>query len=250
MLGMVSAMRVSPRADTQANLERVYGYVYAFLASVRRHSSYTPVSVRIRGTGKEAVRTFGPLSEACREAARLLLLQDAQASIGRGALEGLVTETRTYDVEGFVENQIITLGGRQKKYLRVAYDRGDLPVLPSRHPLSRLYLEEAHRADHAGVDAMIMRSRSHVWITRVRQRACAVKRACFICKEAGQEVGGAEDGAPPRSPDGANAPLLVHGGGPVRAHPHQQLGEQAFHWEGVGGHLCVHINIPGSRGDS
>ncbi len=188
MLGMVGAVRAAPglwyppRADTRAKLEHVYGYVYAFLASARRHSSYALASVRIRGTGKEVGRTYGSPSEACREAARLLLLQDAQAGIRRGGLEGLVTETRTYDVEGFAEKRIITLGGRQKKYLRVAYDRGDLPILPSRHPLSRLYLEEAHRTDHAGVDAMIMRSRPHVWITRVRQRACAVKRACFICR--------------------------------------------------------------------
>ncbi len=104
-------------------------------------------------------------------------------------MEGLVTETRTYDVKGFAEKRIVTLGGRQKKYLRVAYNRGVLPVIPARHPLSRLYLEEAHRMDHAGVDAMIMRSRSQVWITRVRQRACAVRRACFACKRRAKKLG-------------------------------------------------------------
>jgi hypothetical protein len=56
------------------------------------------------------VRTYGPPSEA----ARLLLLQDAQAGIVQGGLEGLVTETN--DVEGFAEKWIIMLGGRQKKY--------------------------------------------------------------------------------------------------------------------------------------
>jgi hypothetical protein len=94
--------------------------------------------------------TNGPLAEMYREAARLLLLKDA----------GLVAETRTYDVEGFAEKRIITMGGRQKKYLWVSYNRGVLPILPTWHPLSRLYLEEAHRMDHAGVDAMVMRSRS------------------------------------------------------------------------------------------
>jgi hypothetical protein len=133
--------------------------------------------------------TYGPPAEMYREAARLLLLHDAQTSICQGGLEGLATETRSYDVDGFVRKRIITLGGRQKKYLQVAYDRGDLPILPSRHPLSRLYLEEAHRADHAGVDVMVMRSRSHVWITRVRQRACAVKRACFACKRRAKKLG-------------------------------------------------------------
>jgi hypothetical protein len=51
----------------------------------------------------------------------LCLLQDAQASIGKGGLEGLAAETRTYSVEGFAERKILTLGGRHKNYLRVAY---------------------------------------------------------------------------------------------------------------------------------
>jgi hypothetical protein len=79
-------------------------------------------------------------------------------------LKGLTAETQTYSVEGFADREILTLGGRQKNYLRVAYDRGDLPILPARHLLSRLYLEEAHKLDHAGIDAMVMRSRSQVWI--------------------------------------------------------------------------------------
>jgi hypothetical protein len=96
---------------------------------------------------------YGPPPEVCREVARLLLLQDAQVGISQGGLEGLATETSTHDLGGFAEKRIIMLGGRQKKYLRVAYDESELPVLPSWHPLSRLYLEEAHRTDHAGVDA-------------------------------------------------------------------------------------------------
>jgi hypothetical protein len=49
------------------------------------------------------VKTYGPPAEAYREAARLLLQQDAQASIRQGGLKGLVTETKTYDVERFAE---------------------------------------------------------------------------------------------------------------------------------------------------
>ncbi len=73
--------------------------------------------------------------------------------------------------------------------MRVAYDRGDLPILPARHPLSRLYLEEAHKMDHAGVDAMVMRSRSQVWITRVGPKAGAVKWACLACKRSAKRLG-------------------------------------------------------------
>jgi hypothetical protein len=90
---------------------------------------------------------------------------------------------------GLCGKEILTLGGRQKNYLRVAYDRVDLPILPAHHLLSRLYLEEAHRIDHAGVDAMVMRSRSQVWITQVRPKAKTVKNACFACKRWARRLG-------------------------------------------------------------
>jgi hypothetical protein len=85
-LAMVKAVRIRsqlwypPSADTRAKLERVYGYVYTFLAKFKKHSDFTPVSVRTRGTGKEAVTTYGPPAEPNREAVRLCLLQDTQTS--------------------------------------------------------------------------------------------------------------------------------------------------------------------------
>ncbi len=195
MLAVIKTTRVRPglwyppSANTRAKLECVYGYVYTFLAGARKLANFTPISKRTWKVGKETVTTHSPPAEQYREAARLCLLRDAQASIGKGGLKGLTAETQTYSVEGFADREILTLGGRQKNYLRVAYDRGDLPILPPRHLLSRLYLEEAHRLDHAGIDAMVMRSRSQVWITRVRPKAKAVKRACFTCKRAAKRLG-------------------------------------------------------------
>jgi hypothetical protein len=195
MLAMVKTARVRsgllypPSADPRAKLERVYSYVYTFLFGARKLANFAPITARTRRIGKETMKTHSPPAEQYREAARLCLLRDAQACIGKGGLEGLAAETRTYSVEGFAERKILTLGGRQKNYLRVAYDRGDLPILPARHLLSRLYLEEANKLDHACVDAMVMRSRSQVWITRVRPKAGAVKRACFTCKKAAKRLG-------------------------------------------------------------
>ncbi len=125
----------------------------------------------------------------CREAARLCLLRDAQASVEKSRLKGLTIESRTYSTGGFADKEILTLGGQQKNYLRVAYDRGDLPILPAHHLLSRLYLEEAHKTDHAGVNAMVMRSRAQVWITQMRPKAKAVKNACFACKRSARRLG-------------------------------------------------------------
>jgi hypothetical protein len=195
MMAMVKTAQVKPglwyppSADTRAKLERVYGYVYTFLAGARRLANFTPITKRSRTVGKETVTTHSPPAEQYREAARLCLLRDAQASLEKSRLRGLAVESRVYSAEGFADKEILTLGGRQKNYLRIAYDRGDLPVLPARHLLSRLYLEEAHRTDHAGIDAMVMRSRAQVWITQVRPKAKAVKNACFTCKRSARRLG-------------------------------------------------------------
>jgi hypothetical protein len=115
-------------------------------------------------------------------AARQFLLQDAQAGLVEKQMESLMVEKKLQTEEGFPERTIITVGGRQKKHLRIAYDQDELPVLPPDHELARLYLQEAHELDHAGVDAMIMRSRSRVGIIRIRPKAQAVKNACFTCR--------------------------------------------------------------------
>ncbi len=78
-----------------------------------------------------------------------------------------MAERKPQREEGFHERMIIMVGGCQKKHLLVAYDQEELSVLPPDHELARLYLQEAHERDHAGVDAMIMRSRSQVWIMRI-----------------------------------------------------------------------------------
>ena len=53
--------------------------------------------------------THSPPAEQYREAARLCLLRDAQASIEKNRLKGLKVESRTYSVEGFADREIRTL---------------------------------------------------------------------------------------------------------------------------------------------
>jgi hypothetical protein len=54
MLAMVKVARVRsglwypPSADTRAKLERVYSYVYTFLAGARKLANFTPITARMR----------------------------------------------------------------------------------------------------------------------------------------------------------------------------------------------------------
>jgi hypothetical protein len=79
------------------------------------------------------------------------------------------------------------VAGRAKKFLRVAYDAEFVPLLPHSHPLSRLYLEEAHKTDHGGTDAMVMRIWAQVWVVGTRKLAKWVKRNCFTCRKIPKE---------------------------------------------------------------
>ena len=49
------------------------------------------------------------------------------------------------------ELPLILVGGRSKVRYRIGYDQDGVPVLPSDHGLSRLYMQEAHEVDHGGV---------------------------------------------------------------------------------------------------
>jgi hypothetical protein len=203
-LRATSGLVYPARATTRAKLERIYGYVFTALARFKKLPA-CPVEVQAQGHTKKGPRAeLGPPAEKYRTAARQFLLQDAQVGLVEKHLESLMVEKKPQREEGFPERMIVTVGGHQKKHLRVAYDQDKLPVLPPDHELARLYLQEAHELDHAGVDAMIMRSRSHVWITRIRPKAQSVKKACFTCRRRTKELGNQK-----------MAPLPAHRMGPM-----------------------------------
>ena len=89
-------------------------------------------------------------------AAQKELTEEQKTSLAAVAevTEGVLGEKQT----------ILVVGGRSEKHLKGVYGEGRLPVLPGSHPLSRLYLREAHEKDHGGANNMIMRSRAKVWI--------------------------------------------------------------------------------------
>ncbi len=101
MMAMVVAAPVRsglwypPSADTRAKLEQVYGYVYTFLAGARKLADFTPIAKRLRTVKGETMVTHSPPAEQYREAARLCLLRDAQASIEKSRLKGLTRIGRT-----------------------------------------------------------------------------------------------------------------------------------------------------------
>jgi hypothetical protein len=150
MLAMVKVARVRsglwypPSADMRAKLERVYVYMYTFLARVRKLGNFTPIAVGTKGDrqgDRDDPRTPSGAVQRSGQTVRTPGRSNEHSKGRVGRSDG--PETRMYDVEGFAEKKIITLGGRQKNYLRVNYQRspahlaGSPPlvqIIPGRDP--------------------------------------------------------------------------------------------------------------------
>jgi hypothetical protein len=114
-----AGVMVPPEATTRAKAVRIYRYVYAFMARARKNPDFDPVEIRgnetVKANCKDIIKeNYGPPSEKYRRAARLLLLQDAQASINKRSLESLALEVKKYKQAGSGEKAIVIVGGRQK----------------------------------------------------------------------------------------------------------------------------------------
>ena len=59
-----------------------------------------------------------------------------------------------------LEDGIIVVGGRAEKWLERSYNQREVPLLPFRHELSRLYAKHIHEEGHQGVPATTSYSRS------------------------------------------------------------------------------------------
>ncbi len=122
----------------------------------------------------------GPPPKRYLEAALDYLIEDAQRNMSLEGMASLEAEEIVREHEVGPPRRIKVVMARGEKYLRVAYDA--LPILPHNHPLSRLLLQEAHAADHGGIESMTMRSRAHAWVVKAKKLAKSIKRGCFTCR--------------------------------------------------------------------
>jgi hypothetical protein len=159
------------RASSRAKLVRIFGYVMMAAAAFKRQPGRT-VLVRAEASGGKVKP--GPPPRCYLEAALDYLVEDAQRNMNPDGMASLEAEEIIREHEVGPPRRIKVVMARGEKYLRVAYDAEALPILPHNHPLSRLFLEEAHAADHRGVESMTMHSRAHAWIVKAKKLAKSV----------------------------------------------------------------------------
>jgi hypothetical protein len=115
-----------------------------------------------------------------------MLIEAAQKDLPLRKMESLMAEKRTRKCELGVEWTLLVVGGRSKKYMKVAYNQ---EYFHKPHPLSRLYLIYSHARDHGGADSMVMRSRGSVSIMAARRMAKRTQEHCFTCRYLANKCG-------------------------------------------------------------
>jgi len=161
----------------------VFGYVMKAVSAFKRQADRVPVELLQKDT--KTKRSWMPPRQYL-EVALYFLLEDAQRNMTMDGTPGLGTEEIVKENGLFPPCRLRVVAGRAKKFLRIAYDAEFVPLLPHSHPLSRLYLKEAHKTDHGGTDAMVMRIQAQVWVVRTRKLAKWVKRS-FTCRKIPKE---------------------------------------------------------------
>ena len=81
------------------------------------------------------------------------------------------------------EDGIIVVGGRAEKWLEMSYNQREVPLLPFRHELSRLYAKHIHEEGHQGVSATTSKVRSRFWVIGLPRIVKSIRYNCVTCKK-------------------------------------------------------------------
>ena len=156
---------------------RVCGYVLLFVSRAKKKTTKT-LSVAVKD-GREV--KSGPPPKFL-QMAEDYLVEEAQKDLDIKKLENLMPVRKKFVDQLGCERAHWVVGGRMAAKMKIGYDKAELPILDYSSPLAKLFLEEAHRADHGGQDNMVLRSRKRVWIVKARRMAKVIKENCFRCR--------------------------------------------------------------------
>ena len=80
------------------------------------------------------------------------------------------------------EKGIIQLSSRAMKGFKLTYNKDRFPILMSKDPLAKLWMQEVHCEEHSGITKTLAKSRRKFWIVRGRRLAEKVRKSCYECR--------------------------------------------------------------------
>ena len=125
---------------------------------------------------RNAARVLEPVDVTKAEQFWILQAQETMLSdMKRGRFRRLCPRVR--------EDGIIVVGGRAEKWLEMSYNQREVPLLPFRHELSRLYAKHIHEEGHQGVSATTSKVRSRFWVIGLPRIVKSIRYNCVTCKK-------------------------------------------------------------------
>ena len=98
-------------------------------------------------------------------------------------LQPILSSSRLYKLDPFLENGILRVGGRLKRST-LPYDAKHQIVLPCESPLSILILRDIHqRSGHQGKNVILAELRQHYWIPKVTSVIKSLTSKCVTCRK-------------------------------------------------------------------
>ena len=67
-----------------------------------------------------------------------------------------------------------------ERWVEMSYDQHEVPLLPQKHDISRLYAKYVHEQGHCGISTTASRVRSRFWIVGLHRIAKSIKCNCVV----------------------------------------------------------------------
>ena len=81
-----------------------------------------------------------------------------------------------------LNNGVIVVGERISKWLKENWNQESFVLMPSSHPVTKLYISSLHKRDHAGIETTLAKLQRKFWVPGARKIIKAIKEKCVVCR--------------------------------------------------------------------
>ena len=83
---------------------------------------------------------------------------------------------------------LYVVGKRTEVWNEMSYNKTDIPILPEKHRISKLYAEFIHKSSHLGVNADVAKIRTHFWIIAINRIVKIIRYNCIPCRKRNKQL--------------------------------------------------------------
>lgn len=91
--------------------------------------------------------------------------------------------TRFKRLGPFCKDGILYVGARIASWMKNNYNKEAFVLIPTKHKLAQLCIQDAHDQDHGGVESTLCKLQAKFWILQARKLIRSTKSRCVICRK-------------------------------------------------------------------